>query len=128
MPLRIARERQCQTHRSGLMLLLFFVLFQEKLDSAFPAITFNLRMLVRRFPELAEKVFDACITKKEKEVMEFDFQFLDDTFVFEKQVNEKTEEVTFKYGRSSDQKQEKSLRYSSTDTSVRFSITSRTKI
>ena len=60
------------------------VLFQEKLDSAFPAITLNLRMLVRRFPELAEKVFDACITKKEKEVMEFDFQFLDDTYSLER--------------------------------------------
>ena len=82
MPLRIARERQCQTHRSGLML--FFVLFQDKLDSAFLAIIFNLRMLVRRFPELAEKVFDACITKKEKEVMEFDFQFLDDTYSLER--------------------------------------------
>ena len=85
MPLRIARERRCQTHRSGLMLCLFFVFFlQEKLDSAFPAITLNLRMLVRRFPELAEKVFDACITKKEKEVMEFDFQFLDDTYSLER--------------------------------------------
>ena len=41
-------------------------------------------MLVRRFPELAEKVFDACITKKEKEVMEFDFQFLDDTYSLER--------------------------------------------
>ena len=84
MPSRIARERRCQTHHSGLMLCLFFVLFQDKFDSAFPAITFNLRMLVRRFPELAEKVFDACITKKEKEVMEFDFQFLDDTYSLER--------------------------------------------
>ena len=104
-----------------------------------------MRMLIRKFPDLAERVLDKCITsreilkargkddgqsnKKQKsyEEYEFDFQFLDDTFVFEKEVNEKTEEVTFKYGRSSDKKQEKSLRYSSTDTSVRFSITSRTK-
>ena len=42
------------------------------------------RMLVRRFPELAEKVFDACITQKEKDVMEFDFQFLDDTYTLER--------------------------------------------
>ena len=41
-------------------------------------------MLVRRFPELAEKVFDACITQKEKDVLEFDFQFLDDTYTLER--------------------------------------------
>ena len=46
------------------------------------ALTF--RMLVRRFPELAEKVFDACITQKEKDVMEFDCQFLDDTYTLER--------------------------------------------
>ena len=46
------------------------------------ALTF--RMLVRRFPELAEKVFDACITQKEKDVIEFDFQFLDDTYTLER--------------------------------------------
>ena len=42
------------------------------------------RMLVRRFPELAEKVFDACITQKDENVMEFDFQFLDDTYTLER--------------------------------------------
>ena len=42
------------------------------------------RMLVRRFPELAEKVFDACITQKDENVMEFDFQFLDDTYILER--------------------------------------------
>ena len=39
---------------------------------------------MRRFPELAEKVFDACITQKEKDVLEFDFQFLDDTYTLER--------------------------------------------
>ena len=47
-----------------------------------PNVTF--RMLVRRFPELAEKVFDACITQKDKDIMEFDFQFLDDTYTLER--------------------------------------------
>ena len=39
---------------------------------------------MRRFPDLAEKVFDTCITQKEKDVMEFDFQFLDDTYTLER--------------------------------------------
>merc|ERR1711971_553966 len=95
-----------------------------------------MRMLIRKFPDLAERVLDKCITSREilkargkddvqskkkqesYEEYEFDFQFLDDTFVFEKELNAKTEEVTFKYGSPSDLKQKGSLRYSSTDTSV----------
>ena len=94
-----------------------------------------MRMLIRKFPDVAERVLDKCITSREisknqekkqesYEEYEFDFQFLDDTFVFAKEVNEKTEEVTFKYRSFSDTKGKKSLQYFNTDSSVRMSTNS----
>ena len=98
-----------------------------------------MRMLIRKFPDVAERVLDKCITSREilkargKDVVqskkkqesyeeyEFDFQFLDDTFFFEKEVNKKTEEVNFKYRSLSDTKQKKTLQYFNTDSSVRMS-------
>ena len=78
-----------------------------------------MRMLIRKFPDLAEKVMDKCITRKEifkakgiddieslkkqesYDEFNFDFQFLDDTFVLDKDVDESTGEVTFKYRKNS---------------------------
>ena len=67
-----------------------------------------LRMLIRVFPDLAERVFDKCITKKkdnekdkdkdkkkEEQYLELDYQFLDDTFNFKKQ--EDGTKVFFEY-------------------------------
>ena len=63
--------------------------------------------------------------------MEFDFQFLDDTFAFEtlnERDDENIEEVIFKYRDNSDtKKKKKSLQYYNADSSVRFSFTFPTK-
>ena len=104
-----------------------------------------MRMLIRKFPDVAEKVLDKCITRREivlarggeepeskkkresYEEYEFDFQFLDDTFAFEtlnERDDENIEEVIFKYRDNSDtKKKKKSLQYYNADSSVRFSFT-----
>ena len=63
-----------------------------------------MRMLIRRFPDLAEHVFDKCITEKENDV-DFDFQFIDDTYSLKK-VIKLEDEITFKYKKESNNEEE----------------------
>lgn len=44
-----------------------------------------MRMLIRVFPDLAERVFDKCLEKKENGQIELDYEFLDDTFCLRKE-------------------------------------------
>ena len=44
-----------------------------------------MRMLIRTFPDLAQKVFDKCIQKGEPDMLELDYEFLEDTFCLRKE-------------------------------------------
>ena len=58
-----------------------------------------MRMLIKRFPDLAEQVFDKCIVQTDKEV-EFNYELLDDAYSLEKY--EEKGGVTFKYRKPTD--------------------------
>lgn len=45
-----------------------------------------MRMLIQEFPDLAEKVFDKCTTRTPEGLL-LDYQFLDDSFSLEKEVD-----------------------------------------
>ena len=47
-----------------------------------------MRMLIKKFPELAEKVLDKCYTNKSGDEVEIDFLFIDDTYSLKKEENE----------------------------------------
>jgi len=60
-----------------------------------------MRMLIRRFPELAEQVFDKCINQEDgNRTAEFDFEFLDDSYSLYRCEN--GDKVKFKYKKAAD--------------------------
>ena len=75
-----------------------------------------MRMMIRVFPDIAEKVFDKCITKKkdngkdkdkdknQHDYLDLDYQFLDDTFNFEKTFDDKTVHFEYREDRERDMK------------------------
>ena len=61
-----------------------------------------LRMLIRKFPELASKVLDKCISKEQnkdsKFIFNFDFTFLEDTFNYKRIVDDQTKKFAAEDG------------------------------
>ena len=67
-----------------------FYLFHDILDGP-------LRMIVRTYPDLAERVFDKCIKQKEGGDVELDFTFLEDSFCLATKETDKGPGVRFVY-------------------------------
>ena len=60
-----------------------------------------MRMLIRTYPELAEDVFDKCI-KSQKDSVEMDFEFLEDTFSLNKKIRPSGRTVYYYEGLNED--------------------------
>ena len=60
-----------------------------------------LRMLIKTFPDLAERVFDKCIEHKQESVI-MNFEFLEDTFSL-KATETSAGETEFRYGRQEEE-------------------------
>jgi len=54
-----------------------------------------LRMMIRKFPDLATLVLDKCIKEKKENEFHFDFSFLEDTYNYRKKEGEKSFEYSY---------------------------------